>query len=86
MSLETFGDLNYLAVVVAAVVYFAIGALWYAIHALNHLFDIDEDLYRERMRLEFIRRQRGEENFRSVDELIAQMDRDAARAREILGR
>jgi hypothetical protein len=31
MSLETFGDLNYLAVVVAAVVYFAIGALWYSV-------------------------------------------------------
>lgn len=49
-----------------------------------YLFDIDEELYGERMRLEFVRRQRGERHFASIDELIAQMDRDAQRARQIL--
>ncbi len=51
-----------------------------------HLFDFDGDLYGQRLRVEFVRRQRGERRFGSVDELIVQMDRDAARAREILGR
>lgn len=49
-----------------------------------YLFDIDEDLYHLRMRLEFVRRQRGERSFTSVDTLIAQMDLDAQRARRIL--
>jgi riboflavin kinase / FMN adenylyltransferase len=49
-----------------------------------YLFDLDEELYGERMRLEFVRRQRGERNFASVDDLIVQMDRDAERARQIL--
>lgn len=30
MTLGTFGDVNYLAVLVAAIAYFAIGAVWYA--------------------------------------------------------
>lgn len=30
MSLDTFGDVNYLAVIVGALVYFGIGALWYS--------------------------------------------------------
>ncbi|HUG47482.1 MAG TPA: riboflavin biosynthesis protein RibF [Candidatus Limnocylindria bacterium] len=50
------------------------------------LFDISEDLYGERMRLEFVRCQRGEKRFSSVADLIAQMERDAARARAILRR
>ncbi len=48
------------------------------------LFDVDEDLYGERMRVAFIRRQRAERRFASAEALIAQMDRDAARARVIL--
>ena len=50
-----------------------------------YLFDISEDLYGQRMRLEFVRRQRGEKRFSSVAGLIRQMDRDAERARAILG-
>lgn len=50
-----------------------------------HLFDFDEDLYGERMRVEFVRRQRGERRFVSVDALIEQMHLDADRARRILG-
>ena len=49
-----------------------------------YLFDISEDLYGQRMRLEFVRRQRGERRFSSVAGLIRQMDRDAERARAIL--
>lgn len=49
-----------------------------------HLFDFDEDLYGQRLRVELVRRQRGEQRFGSVDALVRQMDRDATRARRIL--
>jgi riboflavin kinase/FMN adenylyltransferase len=49
-----------------------------------YLFDFDGDLYNQRLRLAFVRRQRGERRFSSVAELIAQMDRDSQRARRIL--
>ncbi|MGZ6293969.1 MAG: riboflavin biosynthesis protein RibF [Candidatus Limnocylindrales bacterium] len=51
-----------------------------------HLFDVQADLYGERLRVEFVRRQRGERRFGTVAALIGQMDRDAVRAREILAR
>jgi riboflavin kinase/FMN adenylyltransferase len=50
-----------------------------------HLFDFDGDLYGQRMRVEFVRRQRGERRFDGAAELVRQMDRDSARARAILG-
>jgi riboflavin kinase/FMN adenylyltransferase len=49
-----------------------------------NLFDVDEDLYGQRLRVEFVRRLRGERRFDSADALVRQMDRDAARAREVL--
>ncbi|HEV8516135.1 MAG TPA: riboflavin biosynthesis protein RibF [Candidatus Limnocylindrales bacterium] len=49
-----------------------------------HLFDFDGWLYGERLRVEFVLRQRGERRFPSVPALVAQMDRDARRARAIL--
>jgi riboflavin kinase/FMN adenylyltransferase len=49
-----------------------------------HLLDFDEDIYGVRLRVEFVRRQRGEKRFSGVEGLIAQMTRDAARARRIL--
>jgi riboflavin kinase / FMN adenylyltransferase len=49
-----------------------------------HLFDFDGDLYGRRLRMEFVRHQRGEKRFGSVDALIEQMDRDSERARQIL--
>jgi riboflavin kinase / FMN adenylyltransferase len=49
-----------------------------------HLFDVDEGLYGERLRVAFVRRQRGEKRFATVAALVAQMERDAARARRIL--
>ena len=49
-----------------------------------YLFDVDEELYGQRLRLEFVRRQRGERRFASPDALVRQMERDAARARVLL--
>ncbi|HSH21549.1 MAG TPA: riboflavin kinase, partial [Candidatus Caenarcaniphilales bacterium] len=49
-----------------------------------YLFDFAGDLYGERLRVEFVRRQRGEKRFTSAGALVRQMDRDAARARQIL--
>jgi riboflavin kinase/FMN adenylyltransferase len=51
-----------------------------------HLLDFDGDLYGTRLRIEFVRRQRGEHRFRSVDALVAQMRRDVVRTRTILER
>jgi riboflavin kinase / FMN adenylyltransferase len=48
------------------------------------LFDVDEDLYGQRLRVEFVRRQRSERRFASVAALVSQMDRDAASARMLL--
>jgi FAD synthase len=49
-----------------------------------NLFEVAEDLYGERLRVAFVRRQRAERRFASAAALIAQMERDAARARTIL--
>lgn len=49
-----------------------------------HLLDFDEQIYGVRMRVEFVRRQRGEKRFSDVDQLVRQMRRDVARARRIL--
>ena len=51
-----------------------------------HLFDFTSELYGERLRVEFVRRQRDERRFPSAAALVRQMDLDAARAREILRR
>ncbi len=48
------------------------------------LLDFDEDLYDVRLRVEFVRRQRGERRFATVDELVDQMKRDVTRARAVL--
>jgi riboflavin kinase/FMN adenylyltransferase len=50
-----------------------------------HLFDFDGDLYGARLRVGLIRRQRGERRFADAQALVEQMNRDALRAREILG-
>jgi len=49
-----------------------------------YLFGIDEPLYGERLRVAFVRRQRRERRFPGPAALVRQMDRDAARARQIL--
>lgn len=50
-----------------------------------HLFDTEEDLYGRRLRVAWVRRLRAERRFPGPAALIAQMDRDAARARAIVG-
>jgi riboflavin kinase / FMN adenylyltransferase len=49
-----------------------------------NIFDFEDDLYGRRLEVDFIQRLRGEERFDSVDDLVTQMDRDAAAARRIL--
>jgi riboflavin kinase/FMN adenylyltransferase len=49
-----------------------------------HLFDFDENIYGKPMEILFIERIRDEIRFDSPEELIAQIDRDIVRAREIL--
>lgn len=50
----------------------------------THLLDRNEDLYGERMRVEFRGWIRGQERYDSVDALIAQMGHDVKRTREVL--
>ena len=49
-----------------------------------HILDFDKDLYGEYMHVDFIARLRSEEKFDDVKDLIEQMHRDSARAKEIL--
>jgi riboflavin kinase/FMN adenylyltransferase len=49
-----------------------------------HVFDFDGDLYRQQLHVDFIARLRDELWFADMEALVAQMDRDAAQAREIL--
>ena len=50
-----------------------------------HLIGFDGDIYGETLRIAFLERLRGEKRFESVDELVAQMNRDVQRARQIAG-
>jgi riboflavin kinase / FMN adenylyltransferase len=49
-----------------------------------HLFDFDGDLYGRRIAVEFVDKLRDEARFDDLPSLVAQMDRDAALAREVL--
>ncbi len=49
-----------------------------------HLFDFEEDLYGQRLRVHFVSRLRGEVKFPGLEELRAQIARDAEAARRIL--
>ncbi len=49
-----------------------------------HLLDFDEDIYGQTLETDFIAFLRGDEKFDGLDPMIAQMDRDKARARQIL--
>ena len=50
-----------------------------------HLFDFDGDLYGKKIQVEFVEKLRDEEKFESLEAMVQQIHRDAARAREILG-
>jgi riboflavin kinase/FMN adenylyltransferase len=49
----------------------------------SHLIDFDADLYGQTLRIAFIARLRGEKRFAGAEELIAQMHRDVAEAKEL---
>lgn len=51
-----------------------------------HLLDRHDDLYGERMRVQFHTWVRGQRRYDSVAELVVQMGHDVERARQILGR
>jgi len=46
-----------------------------------HFFDFNEDLYGQRLEVQFVAKLRDELNFESLDELVEQMKRDEKRAR-----
>lgn len=48
-----------------------------------HLFDVDADLYGARLRVHLLARLRGEQRFSGLSELRAQIERDAASARQL---
>lgn len=50
-----------------------------------HLFDWEGDLYGRYLDVDFVARLRDEQKFESLDALVAQMHRDAAAARSVLG-
>jgi len=49
-----------------------------------NVLDFNGDLYGQRMRVEFVRRLRGEKRFASAAALVTQMERDVKRARSVL--
>jgi riboflavin kinase/FMN adenylyltransferase len=49
-----------------------------------HLFDFDADLYGETLRVDLVARLRGEQKFAGIDELKAQIAKDAEAARKAL--
>ncbi|MFZ5483656.1 MAG: bifunctional riboflavin kinase/FAD synthetase [Pseudomonadota bacterium] len=49
-----------------------------------HLFDLDRNLYGQHLRVEFLHKLRDEAKFSSFDALVAQIDKDARQARELL--
>lgn len=48
------------------------------------IFDFDRDIYNQEVKLCFVKRLRGEENFPSVEALIGQIERDVSAAKAIL--
>jgi riboflavin kinase/FMN adenylyltransferase len=50
-----------------------------------YLIDRDVDLYGQTIRVDFLKRLRGERRFATVDELVEQMRDDVARTRQECG-
>ena len=50
----------------------------------THIFDFNDDLYGEEVRVNFVERLRDEKRFESVDKLVEQINHDIAGVREIL--
>jgi len=55
-------------------------------HVEAHILDYSNDLYTQKIALEFIARLRGEERFQSVEDLIQQVHADINQTREIITR
>jgi riboflavin kinase/FMN adenylyltransferase len=51
-----------------------------------HILDFDQDIYGDKIRVNFIQRIRDEKKFAGIDELIEQIHRDIAAARDIFAR
>jgi len=49
-----------------------------------HLLDFDRDIYGQRLALDFVTRLRPERRFNGIEELVAQIERDVAQARQLL--
>jgi len=49
-----------------------------------HFFDLDRDLYGQRLEVQFVAKLRDELNFGSLDDLVEQMKRDEWKARRLL--
>ncbi|MCI5147317.1 MAG: riboflavin biosynthesis protein RibF, partial [Candidatus Electrothrix sp. AR3] len=52
--------------------------------AETHIFDFNDDIYGQPIRINLLRHLRGEVKFNSVAELSAQIRKDIARAQEVL--
>jgi riboflavin kinase/FMN adenylyltransferase len=52
----------------------------------SYIFDFEQDLYGQRLTLEFVERLRPEKKFSSIDELVAQIKHDAQEARALLAK
>jgi riboflavin kinase/FMN adenylyltransferase len=50
-----------------------------------YILDQDRELYGHTLRLDFLTRLRGERRFDSTEALVAQMQRDVERVRELCG-
>ena len=50
----------------------------------THLFDFDEDIYGQTLTVALVAHIRGQEVFDGLDQLIAAMDRDSRKARDLL--
>lgn len=51
-----------------------------------HFFDLDQDLYGQRLEVQFVAKLRDERDFDGIEKLIAQMQRDEQEARACLAR
>ncbi|MBI5937580.1 MAG: bifunctional riboflavin kinase/FAD synthetase [Betaproteobacteria bacterium] len=49
-----------------------------------HLFNFDRSIYRQHLRVEFLHKLRDEAKFDGLEALVAQIDKDAQQARELL--
>jgi len=51
-----------------------------------NIFDFDEDIYGDHLKIEFIERIRDEVKFAGIDELLSQIKLDKAKSRKIIGK